>query len=68
MKLKLNAIFRQNRKLRDSSNESDEDDLHTPPPRSVIDGSNNVLPSKIKAAAVSFFYRFLGKTEDLNWH
>lgn len=51
--------FRQNRKMRDSSNESD-DELEqfdqppaSPPPRSIIDGTKNVLPSQIKAAAVS---------------
>lgn len=47
---------RQNRKLRDSSNESDDDldaGTSSPPPRSTIDGTKNVLPSKIKAVAVS---------------
>lgn len=50
---------RQNRKLRDSSNESDEEldqidqPSSSPPPRSTIDDTNNVKPSKIKAVAVS---------------
>lgn len=46
---------RQNRKLRDSSNES-EDELEagtsSPPPRSTIDDTKNLLPSKIKAISV----------------
>lgn len=43
------CVCRQNRKLRDSSNESD-DELESS--RSTIDGTKNVLPSKIKAALV----------------
>lgn len=46
---------RQNRKLRDSSNESDDDldaGTSSPPPRSTIDDTKNVLPSRIKAVAV----------------
>lgn len=46
----LFSFFRQNRKLRDSSNESDDDLEHS---RSTIDDTKNVLPSKIKAALVS---------------
>lgn len=50
-------IHRQNRKLRDSSNESDDElDAGTssppPQPRSTIDDTKNVLPSRIKAVAV----------------
>lgn len=47
-------ISRQNRKMRDSSNESDEElEPRTISPLAKIDGTKNVLPSKIKAAAVS---------------
>lgn len=47
--------YRQNRKLRDSSNESEDEidaEPSSPPPRSTIDDTKNVLPSKIKAVAV----------------
>lgn len=57
--LVLYLARRQNRKLRDSSNESD-DELEqfeqppaSPPPRSIIDDTKNVLPSRIKAAAAA---------------
>lgn len=49
-------ISKQNRKLRDSSNESDDDldaGTSSPPPRSTVDDTKNVLPSQIKAVAVS---------------
>lgn len=60
--ISFSSTFRQNRKLRDSSNESDEElePPASPPPRSTIDGSKNVLPSKIKAA-VSNVIQFEGQ-------
>lgn len=57
--INIDYFLSQNRKFRDSSNESD-DELEQPPspqPRSTIDGSKNVLPSQIKAA-VSFLSLF----------
>lgn len=62
--ISFSSMFRQNRKLRDSSNESDEElePPASPPPRSTIDGSKNVLPSKIKAA-VSNVIQFEGQNQ-----
>lgn len=47
--------YRQNRKLRDSSNESEDEieaEPSSPAPRSIVDDTKNVLPSQIKAVAV----------------
>lgn len=48
--------YRQNRKLRDSSNESEDEievEPSSPAPRSIVDDTKNVLPSQIKAVAVN---------------
>ncbi|XP_055304144.1 active breakpoint cluster region-related protein isoform X2 [Sitodiplosis mosellana] len=52
--INIDYFLSQNRKLRDSSNESDDDldaGTSSPPPRSIIDDTKNVLPSRIKAVA-----------------